>query len=144
MQFELISLFEFLSNTQAHKMVINFDRNGPLRIVDIRKMRVFRSNRGDFIQNLLVVELVIVSAFEIQHPALYFPSLAVKVDKLFNCIQHAEMLSFERSFNRHYSMAISCDLSAFLVNVFHYFADNHQRIYLGILRVYFYENETLF
>jgi hypothetical protein len=102
-------------------MVINFNRNSPLRIVDIREMRVFGSNGGDLLQNLLIVELVIVSAFEIQHPALYFPALAVDIDQLFDCIQHAEMFSFERSFNRQYSMAKAGDLSPLLVHIFHYF-----------------------
>jgi hypothetical protein len=41
-------------------------------------------------------------------------------------------------------MAKAGDLSPLLVHIFHYFWHNYQRVYLGVLRVYFYEDEALF
>jgi len=124
-------------------MVIDLNRNSPLRIVNIGKVWVLGCNGGDFFQNFFIVEFVIVSAFEIQHPAFYLTSLAVDVHEFLDCIKHAKMFSLECSFNRQYSMAISRHLSSFLVHIFHYLVDNYQGIYLSVLWVYFYENQTL-
>lgn len=40
MQFELVGFFEVLSNAHAHEMIRDLDRDGPLRIVNIRKMSI--------------------------------------------------------------------------------------------------------
>lgn len=106
-------------------------------------MGVFGSNSCDLFQNLFIVEFIIVSTFEIQHPALYLTSLAVNIYKFFDGVQHAKMFSFECSFNRQYSMTESSDLSSLFMHIFHYFVNNYQRVYLGVLRVDFDENKTL-
>jgi len=68
MQFILVCFFKLLTNTKTHQMIWYLDWNCPLRIVYIWEMIVFFRNFLCFSKNLFIVEFVIVSALEIEHP----------------------------------------------------------------------------
>lgn len=143
MKFKLISLFEMFGNTQAHEVVADLDWDGPLRVVDIRKMAVLFCNFLSLLQDFLVVKLGVVSAFEVEHPALYLFALGVNADQLLQLVYHPEVLSPEGPFDRQYSMAKSSDLSTFLMDFFHDGGDNPQGIDLRKDRIDFDEADTL-
>jgi hypothetical protein len=62
-------------------------------------MTIFICYLLSFLKDFFVVKFGVISAFEVEHPALYFIGLGVNLDQLFQFFNHPEVLGSECPFN---------------------------------------------
>jgi hypothetical protein len=90
----LIIQFIVLQYCQTHQMIDNMHGYGPLRVVYVDKVLVFLYYLLALSQHLLVVKFRVITALEIQSPALLLRVVPF-LEHLVDLIEHLKMLSFE-------------------------------------------------
>jgi hypothetical protein len=85
-----------------------------------------------FLEHFLVVELLVVSAFEVQHPTLDFVRLTMNDQQFVKFVQHPKMFSPKSSLNWQNSMTIPRNFFALFMHVLHNLVDDSARINLLI------------
>jgi hypothetical protein len=101
---------------------------------------------GDFFslfEHFFVVELGVVAALEVEHPALYLLALGMQVYQLLQLLDHPEVLRPKCTLHWQDSVAKSGHLSTLLVNLLHYFGNHPQGVDLTEDWIDFYETDTL-
>ena len=51
----------------------DLNADGPLRVVNVRKMSIFFSKKFNLFEDFFVLKLAVVSAAKVKHPAFDFP-----------------------------------------------------------------------
>jgi len=124
-------------------MIIYFNRNCPLGVINIWKMIIFLCQLFNFFKHLFVIKFLIISALKIQHPTFDLLRMTVLQQQFIQLIQHSKMLCSKSSFNRKYSMTISRYFFIFLMNVLHNGIDNSKWVNLLVDWVDFNKAHTL-
>lgn len=140
LQFELVEFLKLLHDADTHQVVVDLNANGPLGVVDVRKMAKSIADLGDCCQHLLVLEFIVVSTFEVQGPTLLL-TLCLLRQQLLHSIPHLEVLSLKCFFDWRNSMAVSGELPIIL-HVFHDVHDDMAWVDL-VLRIDLDEDATL-
>lgn len=128
-------------------MVSYLNIYSPLGVVNICEMTVFRCDLIAFSQNLLVIELRVISAPKVEWPTLNFTllTLSLFLKQLINNIEHFEMLSLKGFFYWQNLMTKSGHILISFPYIFHNIVNNQ----VGIndrskLFINFDKNDALF
>ena len=73
MEFEFVGLLKLFADGKAHEMMSDLNADGPLRVVNVRKMAIFFSKKFNLFEDFFVLKLAVVSAAKVKHPASDFP-----------------------------------------------------------------------